>query len=140
GKQKIFSTVVTDPAEIKPGARVLKMQTSVVKFAGGHDRKPPSEKLVALEVGLYMGAIALAVISHSGGNFGAGPNFGWWTSSRARYRIYGKMTDGDKVMFEFQASQAGEPFGRNSRFGGLDSLMLDTTDFVAAVAGKYKLR
>lgn len=142
GKRNIFGTVLTDPSGIKPGARVLKMQTTVVKFAGGREPKPPNKNLAALGVGLYAGAIALAVISHSGGgNLAYGPNF-WWMSpsTRARYRIYGKMMDGDKVMFEFEASQAGEPLGRNGRFGGLDSLMLDTTDFVVAVAGKYKLR
>lgn len=145
GSKKIFVSVITNASQIKPGARVLKLQTTVVKFAGGRIPKPhkPMNETLATVLGVVLVVAVVAVVvvaiaaSHGGGSFnGIGLGGGGSSASRSRpkYRIYGKMMDGEKIVFEFQAYRAGE------YSDSLQSMMLDLTDFVSAAAGQYKLR
>lgn len=143
GSKKIFARVVTNASQIKPGARVLKLQTTVVKFAGGRiptPHKPMNETLATvLGVVLVVAVVAVVVVaiaaSRGGGGSFNGIGLGSSASrSRPKYRIYGKMMDGEKIVFEFQAYRAGE-FSDS-----LQSMMLDLTDFVSAAAGQYQLR
>ena len=65
-------------------------------------------------------------------------------------RVHGKMTDGDKTVFTFEARRSGTSAG--SRLGGafmkdediqiedVRSMVLDLSDFMAAIGGKYPPR
>jgi hypothetical protein len=62
-------------------------------------------------------------------------------------RVQGKLTEGDKTLFTYEARRSGTSAG--ARMGGvfmkdediqsedIRSMVLDLTDFMAALAGKY---
>ena len=63
-------------------------------------------------------------------------------------RVEGKLVEGDKQLFSYEARRSGTSFG--ARMGGasiggeqiqaedVHSMMLDLTDFMAAIAGTYE--
>jgi hypothetical protein len=114
--RKIFANVVTKESEIKPDAKVLKMENTITEFAKGGGA-------ARYFVGLYGGGQPVL-------------------------RVHGKMTAGDKTQFRFEARRSGTSAG--ARLGGVflkdediqiedvRSMVLDVTDFMAAVAGKYR--
>jgi hypothetical protein len=65
-------------------------------------------------------------------------------------KVHGKMTDGEKVVFDFEARRSGVSAG--SRLTGafmkdtdiqvedIQSMSLDLADFVSAVSGKFQAR
>lgn len=111
----IAPTVVTRESDLKPGAKVLKIENTITEFSkgGGGAR---------YFVGLYGGGQPVL-------------------------RVQGKATSGDKTVFTFEARRSG--VSGNARMGGaflkdediqvedIRSMVLDLTDFMAAVAGKY---
>jgi hypothetical protein len=60
--------------------------------------------------------------------------------------VTGKMTDGDKTVFSFEARRSGVSLNTHLfvmsdlavQLDDIRSLALDLTDFMAAVAGKYQ--
>ena len=111
----IFASVVTKESDIKPGAKVLKLSNTITEFSkgGGGAR---------YFVGLYGGGQPVL-------------------------RVEGKATDGGKTVFAYEARRSGVSAGArlNGAFAkdediqseDIHSLVLDLTDFMAAVAGKY---
>ena len=112
----IFANIVTQESEIKPGAKVLKMENTITEF-------------------------------NKGG--GAGRYFaGLYGGGQPVLRVQGRMTDGGKPMFTYELRRSGTSAG--ARMGGvfmkdediqiedIRSMVLDLTDFVAAVARKYQ--
>ncbi|HKS37749.1 MAG TPA: DUF4410 domain-containing protein [Verrucomicrobiae bacterium] len=111
----IFPGLVTKEADLKPGARTLKLENTIVEYSKGGGA-------ARFWVGMYGGGQPVL-------------------------RVQGKMTDGDKVVFTFEARRSGVSGG--ARIGGaymkdediqiedIRSLVLDLTDFMAAIAGKY---
>jgi hypothetical protein len=114
-ERKIFANVVAKEADIKPGAKVLKLENTITEFSkgGGGAR---------YWVGLYGGGQPVL-------------------------RVQGKMAEGEKPLFTFEARRSGTSGG--ARIGGaymkdediqiddIRSMVLDLTDFMAAVAKKY---
>ena len=115
-ERKIFPNVVTRESDIKPGARTLKLQDTITEFSRGGGA-------ARYFAGIYGGGQPLL-------------------------RVEGKMTDGDKVVFTFEARRSGTSAG--ARMTGvfmkdediqtedIRSIVLDLTDFMAAVARKYQ--
>jgi len=114
-RRVLATNVVTRETDIKPGARVLKLENTIVEFAKGGGA-------ARYFVGLYGGGQPVL-------------------------RVQGKLTEGDKTLFSYEARRSGTSAG--SRMGGvfmkdediqsedIRSMMLDLTDFMAALAGKY---
>jgi hypothetical protein len=111
----VFPKVVTSDSSIPTGARVLKLENTIVEYkkGGGGAR---------YWVGMYGGGQPVV-------------------------RVLGKMTDGDKTVFEFDMRRSGVS-GSARVFGGymkdtdiqlqdIRSLALDLGDFVSAIAGKF---
>ncbi len=115
-ERRIFANVVTMESEIKPGAKALKLENTITEFTKGGGA-------ARYWVGLYGGGQPVL-------------------------RVQGKMTDGDKEVFRFELRRTGTSAG--ARMGGVfmkdediqtedvRSMVLDLTDFMAAVAGKYR--
>ncbi len=114
--RQLFAQVVTRESDIKPGAKVLKLENTITEFSkgGGGAR---------YWVGLYGGGQPVL-------------------------RVQGKMSESDKPVFTYEARRSGTSGG--ARMGGafmkdediqiedIRSLVLDLTDFMAAVAKKYQ--
>jgi hypothetical protein len=111
----IFTNVVTKKADIKPGARVLKLENTILEYSkgGGGAR---------FFVGLYGGG-------------------------QPMFRVHGTMTEGGKTMFDFVGRRSGVSAGAHLsgafmkddeiQSEDIRSLVLDLTDFISAIAGKY---
>jgi hypothetical protein len=90
------------------------------------------------------------IIEYSKGGGGARYWVGLYGGGQPVLRVQGKMTDGDKTVFTFEARRSGTSAG--ARMGGafmkdediqiedVRSMALDLTDFMAAIAGKYQPR
>lgn len=114
--RKIFGNVVTRESEIKPGAKVLKLENTITEFSKGG---------------------------------GAGRYFaGLYGGGQPVLRVQGKLNDGEKTVFKYEARRSGTSGG--ARMGGafmkdediqiedIRSMALDISDFMAAVAKKYQ--
>ncbi|MGN6554849.1 MAG: hypothetical protein ACTHLW_14170 [Verrucomicrobiota bacterium] len=116
--RKVFAHVVTRESDIKPGARVLKLENTITDYAKG-------------------GGAARYFV----GLFGGG---------QPVLRVVGKMTYGEKTLFTFEARRSGTSAGArmagaflsdvNIQLEDIQSMTLDLTDFMAAVAGKYQAK
>ena len=110
----MFTNIVTRDSDIKPGARTLRFENTITDYSKG--------SRAARVYSLY----------------GAG---------QPMLRVEGRLLEGDKPLFTYEARRSGTSAG--SRVGGLfmsgdniqdedvHSMMLDLTDFMAAIAGKY---
>ena len=117
-ERKLFANVVTKEADLKPGAKVLKLENTITEFTKGGGA-------ARYFVGLYGGGQPVL-------------------------RVQGRMTADGKAVFTFEARRSGTSGG--ARMGGvfmkdediqiedIRSLVLDLTDFMAAVAQKYPPR
>jgi hypothetical protein len=115
---KIFATVVTNESGIKPGAKALKLENTITEFTKGGGA-------ARYFVGLYGGGQPIL-------------------------RVAGKMSEGDKALFNYEARRSGTSAGarmtgvfmkdEDIQVQDIQSLVLDLTDFMAAVAGKYQPR
>jgi len=111
----IFPSLVTKEADVKPGARTLKLENTIVEYSKGGGA-------ARFWVGIYGGGQPVL-------------------------RVQGKMTDGNKEVFTFEARRSGVSAGarmggaymkdEDIQVGDIRSLVLDLTDFMAAIAGKY---
>jgi hypothetical protein len=113
--KEIFPNIVTSESDIKPGARVLKLESSIIEYSKG-------SRAARYFAGLY----------------GAG---------QPMLRVQGAIKDGDSPLFAYEARRSGTSAG--ARMAGVfisgddiqdedvHSMMLDLTDFMAAIAGKY---
>lgn len=112
----IFPSIVLSEPDIKPGARVLRLQNTIIEYAKG-------------------GGAA----RYFAGLYGAG---------QPVLRVQGKLTDGDKSVFEFEARRSGVS-GGSRMFGAymkdtdiqtqdIQSMTLDLADFMSAVSGKFQ--
>lgn len=115
-KRGVVVNVVTRESDIPAGAHALKLENTIVKYSKG----------------------------------GGGARFfaGLYGAGQPVLQVQGKMTDGDKVIFSFEAQRSGVSAG--SRLSGgfltdeeiqsadIHSMVLDLTDFMAAIAGKYQ--
>lgn len=111
----VFSSIVTSEADLKPGARTLKLENTIVEYSKG----------------------------------GGGARFwaGMYGAGQPVLRVHGKMTAGDKAVFTFEARRSGVSGGarivggymkdEDIQIEDIRSLVLDLTDFMAAVGGKY---
>ena len=116
GERRLFTNVVTKESEIKPDAKVLKMENTITEFAKGGGA-------ARYFVGLYGGGQPVL-------------------------RVEGKMTGGGKTLFRFEARRSGTSAGarmtgvfmkdEDIQMEDVRSMILDVTDFMAAVAGKYR--
>lgn len=114
-ERKIFASVVTKESDIKPGAKVLKLENTITEFSKGGGA-------ARYWVGLYGGGQPVL-------------------------RVEGKAVDGGKEVFKFEARRSGASGGarmaggfmrdEDVQVGDIRSLVLDLTDFMAALAGKY---
>jgi len=112
----LFKEVVMKEPESSPGTRRLKLENTIVEYAKG-------------------GGAA----RYWAGLYGAG---------QPRLRVEGKLMDGDKAVFTYKAFRSGTSAG--ARMGGafmkdvdiqledIRSMVLDLTDFIKAIAGKYE--
>ena len=115
-ERKIFANIVTKESDLKPGAKVLKLENTITEFAKGGGA-------ARYWVGLYGGGQPVL-------------------------RVQGRMTDGEKAVFTFEARRSGTSGG--ARIGGvfmkdediqiedIRSMVLDLADFMAAIAKKYQ--
>ena len=117
-EHQIFSRVVTSPAEVKPEEKTLRLQNTITEFSKG-------------------GGAA----RYFAGLYGAG---------QPVLRVSGEFKEGDQTDGRFEARRSGAS-GSARMFGGvmkdedvqindIRSLVLDLTDFMAALAGKYEPR
>lgn len=114
--RQLFAAVVTRESDIKPGVKVLKLENTITEFTKGGGA-------ARYFVGLYGGGQPVL-------------------------RVQGKMTDGDRPVFTYEVRRSGTSAG--ARMGGvfmkdediqiqdIRSLVLDLTDFMAAVAKRYQ--
>jgi len=112
----IFAHVVTNEADIKPGMRLLKLENTILEYSKGGGA-------ARYWAGLYGGG-------------------------QPMFRVHGQMTEGDKTVFDFQAKRSGVSAGarltgafmkdEDIQLQDVRSLTLDLSDFIAAIAGKYK--
>src|SRR5215211_9077864 len=107
----IFPNILLDESQIPQGARVLKFENTIIDYSKGSGA-----------------ARAFA------GLYGAG---------QPMIRVEGKVLEGDKQLFSYEARRSGTSFvARMGSAGGaqiqaedVESMMLDLTDFMAAIAG-----
>lgn len=111
----VFRSIVTREADLQPGARMLKLENTIVEYSKG----------------------------------GGGARFwaGMYGAGQPVLRVQGKMTDGDKAVFTFESRRSGVSGGarivggymkdEDIQIEDIRSLVLDLTDFMAAIAGKY---
>jgi hypothetical protein len=114
-ERKIFANVVTNASGIKPGAKALTLENTITEFSKGGG-----------------GARFFA------GEFGAG---------QPVLKVHGKMSGDGKLVFDFEARRSGVSAGARMLGGSkkdediqiqdIRSMVLDLTDFMAAVAKKY---
>ena len=114
----LFVNVVTSETDLKPGAKVLKLQNTIIEYAKG-------------------GGAA----RYFAGLYGAG---------QPVLRVQGKLAEGDKQLFSYEARRSGVSAG--ARMTGafmtdvdiqqqdIQSMVLDLTDFIAIVSKKAPLR
>jgi len=114
--QKIFAAVVTKESDIQPGTKVLRMENTITEFSKGGGA-------ARYFAGLYGGGQPVL-------------------------RVQGKMSEGEKTLFTYEARRSGISGG--ARMGGvfmkdeeiqiqdIHSMVLDLTDFMAAIAKKYQ--
>lgn len=115
-ERQIFAAVVTRESDIKPGVKVLKLENTITEFAKGGGA-------ARYFAGLYGGGQPVL-------------------------RVQGKMTEGDKTLFTYEARRSGTSAGarmtgvfmkdEDIQIQDIRSLVLDLTDFMAAVAKKYQ--
>ena len=115
--KRIFTNVVTQEGEIKPGVKALKLENTITEFARGGGA-------ARYFVGLYGGGQPVL-------------------------RVQGRMTDGDKAVFTFEARRSGTSAGarmtgvfmkdEDIQIEDIRSMVLDLTDFMAVIAGKYQV-
>jgi hypothetical protein len=115
-ERKIFPNVVTKESDIKPGAKALKLENTITEFSKGGGA-------ARYFVGLYGGGQPVL-------------------------RVQGKMTEGDKALFTFEALRSGTSAGARMtgvfmkdeiiQIEDIRSMVLDLTDFMAAIARKYQ--
>lgn len=115
GRLGLFTRVVTREADIQPGSRTLKLENTITEFTKGGGA-------ARYFVGLYGGGQPVL-------------------------RVRGQATEGAQPLFTFEARRSG--VSADARLGGvfmkdediqiqdIRSLVLDLTDFMAAVGGKY---
>jgi len=116
--RKLFANVATRETDVKPGARLLKLENTIVEYAKG-------------------GGAA----RYFAGLYGAG---------QPVVRVQGRITDGEKTLFRFEARRSGVSAG--ARMGGgfmkdediqledIRSVVLDLTDFVEIIARKMPIK
>ncbi len=114
----IFANIVTNEAEIKPGAKVLRLENKILEYSKG-------------------GGAA----RYFAGLYGVG---------QPLLRVVGSAKDDSKEVFTYEMRRSGVSAG--ARMVGafktdvdiqgedIRSLVLDLSDFVAAIAGKYQGR
>lgn len=114
----IFTNIVMREADLKPGARFLKLENTIVEYSKG-------SRAARYFAGLY----------------GAG---------QPMLRVQGTLKEGDKPLFAYEARRSGTSAG--ARMTGVfmsgddiqdedvHSMILDLTDFMAAIAGTYQPR
>jgi len=111
-------------------------------------------KIVTAESGIPPGSHVLTVentiVEYKKGGGGARYWAGLYGAGQPVLRVQGKMTDGDKTIFTYEARRSGTSGGARV-FGGymrdediqledIRSMTLDLSDFMAAVSGKYPPR
>ena len=113
--RKLFANVVTRESDVKPGAKVLKLENTITEFTKGGGA-------ARYFVGLYGGGQPIL-------------------------RVQGKMTEGEKSLFTFEARRSGVSAG--ARMGGvfmkdediqiqdIRSMVLDLSDFMSVIAGRF---
>ena len=111
----IFTYVVTSDTDLKPGARVLKLENTIVEYSKG-------SRAARYFAGLY----------------GAG---------QPMLRVQGTIKEGDKPLFAYEGRRSGTSAGarvlgvymsgNDIQDEDVHSMMLDLTDFMASIAGKY---
>ena len=118
GERGIFAKIVTRDTDIPAGAKTLRLENTITEFSKGGGA-------ARYFVGLYGGGQPIL-------------------------RVQGKASAAEKTLFTYEARRSGTSAG--ARVGGvfmkdediqiedIRSLVLDLTDFIAAIAGKYQPR
>lgn len=115
-QQKLFANVVTRESDIKPGSKTLTFENTITEFTKGG------------------GAARFFA-----GEFGAG---------QPVLRVEGRLLDGTKPVFTYEARRTGVSAGarmvgsfmkdEDIQTEDIRSMVLDLSDFMAALAGKYQ--
>jgi len=113
-----FPKVVTEESAIPANGRVLRLENTIVAYTKGGGA-------ARFWVGLYGGGQPMV-------------------------RVHGILTDAGKTVFEFEGTRSGVSAAarmdgavmkdEDIQLGDIQSLVLDLTDFMAAIAGKYTPR
>jgi hypothetical protein len=114
----LFANIVLRESDIKPGAKVLRFEQTITEFSKGGGA-------ARYWVGIYGGGQPIL-------------------------RVQGKASEGDKSLFTFEARRSGVSGGarmmgafikdEDIQLEDIRSMVLDLTDFMAAVSGKYKAK
>lgn len=114
-QKRVFAYVVTQESDIKPGAKVLRLEQTITEFSKGGGA-------ARYWVGLYGGGQPIL-------------------------RVQGKAIGNDKSLFTYELRRSGVSGGarmvgafmkdEDIQLEDIRSLVLDLTDFMAAVGGKY---
>lgn len=117
-QQKLFANVVVRDSDIKPGAKTLTFENTITEFAKG-------------------GGAARFMA----GEFGAG---------QPVLRVEGRLLDGAKPVFTYESRRTGVSAGarmvgsfmkdEDIQAEDIRSIVLDLSDFMAALAGKYQAK
>lgn len=115
-ERNIFANVVTNESDIRPGAKVLKLEDTITEFSKGGGA-------ARYFAGLYGGGQPVL-------------------------RVRGRMSAGEKAVFTFEARRSGTSAGarmtgvfmkdEDIQIEDIRSMVLDLTDFMCALAGKYQ--
>lgn len=114
-QKQLFASVVTKESDIKPGAKVLRLEQTITEFSKGGGA-------ARYWVGLYGGGQPIL-------------------------RVQGNAVGNDKSLFSYEMRRSGISGGarmvgafmkdEDIQLEDIRSLVLDLTDFMAAVGGKY---
>ncbi|HUL51461.1 MAG TPA: DUF4410 domain-containing protein [Candidatus Nitrosotalea sp.] len=103
-----------------------------------------------IPTGVKMVKLENTIVEFSKGGGGARFFAGLYGAGQPVLRVQGKMTDGDKTVFTFEARRSGTSAGARMSGGyqkdediqieDIRSMTLDLTDFMAALSGKYQAK
>ena len=144
-----LSTAKFHDDEVTP--HELAKQNLVIEFQRELGSRGIFAKIVTAESEIPPGAHVLKVentiVEYRKGGGGARYWAGLYGAGQPVLRVQGKMTDGDKTVFTYEARRSGTS-GGSRVFGGymkdediqledIRSMTLDLSDFMAAISGKY---
>jgi len=154
GYDTLYVAPVTSTAKVHEDEQRLldwTKQAFPTELSGSIGRKGIFGSVVTNETEIKPGGKTLklenTIVEYSKGGGAARYFAGLYGAGQPGLRVQGKMTDGDKTVFTFEAKRSGTSAGARMVGGymkdediqmeDIRSMTLDLTDFMAAIAGKY---